>query len=853
MAFIFTKKYAPSPKNTPPKKEKKTRPKWLKPLLWTLGILFILGLLGIVGIFAYYAKDLPEPGKVNARNITESTKIFDRTGEHLLYEIHGEEKRTLISFNDMPANIKYATLALEDRDFYSHHGIKFSSIARAALKDIIKQSHAQGGSTITQQFVKNSLLTREKTYTRKIKEVILSLEMEQVFTKNEILEMYLNEIPYGSNAYGIESASQTFFNKPAKDLSLDESALLASLPNAPTFYSPFGNNVDALKRRQHMALQAMADLGYISQEEADQAKNEDTLAKIDPRIDNIQAPHFVMYVREYLENKYGQEMAETEGLKVYTTLDFEKQQIAERVVREQVEKNQKTYDAENGALVAINPKTGEILAMVGSRNFFDKEIDGQVNVALSDRQPGSSIKPLVYLAGLTKGYTPDTILFDVETNFNSLDGTDQEYKPQNYDGSFRGPVKLKEALAQSLNIPAVKMLYLAGLKDSIALAKSLGITTLNDPERYGLSLVLGGGEVKLLDHVSAYATIANNGVRNDKTSILRIEDSEGNILEKFDGSTSGTRVVEEKFISALDYILSTNEFRAPVFGENNRLAFKDRPVAAKTGTTNEFRDGWTVGYTPNLAVGVWVGNNNNRPMKPGADGSIVAAPIWRAFMDEALKNMPKEEFPEYKEEDFKTDKDILDGELRFEEDVKVCEIPGEDDKYCKANKYCPESEVKKKDFADVNTILYFVDKNDPQGDKPKDPKSDPQFKEWEKGVENYYKKNKDFLFGGYPEDECKESDFSKYKPSISLSIDTSGREVSLSASVDAPYGVDWVKFYVNGKEIYSDDSEKPKKVYTASDDENNSTLSIRAEIRDENGNMDEETKSASVSFSEPEM
>lgn len=840
MPLIFTQRFINPKKENRDTPQKSKRSIW-KFLFYSFGILILCFFILIVAVFIYYSKDLPEPGKINARNITESTKIYDRTGEHLLYEIHGEEKRTLVSFNEMPNTIKYATLVLEDRDFYTHSGIKISSILRAALTDILQTSHVQGGSTITQQFVKNSLLTREKTYTRKIKEMILSIEMEHYFEKNEILEMYLNEIPYGSNAYGIEAAAQTFFSKNAKDLTLDESALLAALPNAPSYYSPFGSHVEELKNRQELALQGMADLHYISQEEADQAKLINVLEKIDPQINNIDAPHFVMFIREYLEKKYGKFTTDLNGLKVYTTLDWEKQQIAEKIIRENVEKNKK-YDAENASLVAIEPKTGQILVMVGSRDFFDKEIDGQVNVALSDRQPGSSIKPFVYLTALTKGYTPNTILFDVETNFNSITGTDQKYTPQNYDGKFRGPIKLKEALPMSLNIPAVKTLYLAGVKDSIAMAKALGITTLNEPDKYGLSLVLGGGEVKLLDHVSAFATLANSGIRQEKTGILRIEDAHGAILERFETS-QGTRVVEEKYISALDHILSTNSYRAPIFGENNPLSFKDRPVAAKTGTTNEYRDGWTMGYTPSFSVGVWVGNNNNRPMKPGADGSIVAAPIWRAFMDEILKNTPVEEFPKYHEDDFKTDKDILNGEIHLKEDVKVCEIPGKEKKYCKANKYCPDDKVKKKDFADVHTILYYVKKDDPRGEKPIDPKNDPQFKEWEKSVENYYKKEKDYLFGSYPEDDCQEEDFSAYKPSVSLSAPDSveGRSVTLSASIKAPYGTNSIRFFVDNNEINANGSQA---TYTT---ETSKTILARVEIVDDNGNTAKAEKTITIS------
>ncbi|PJA89330.1 MAG: hypothetical protein CO138_00975, partial [Candidatus Moranbacteria bacterium CG_4_9_14_3_um_filter_33_15] len=599
-------------------------------LIFTGTILFF-----IIGIFAYFAKDLPSPGNLNNRFVAESTKIYDRTGNHILYEIHGEEKRTQISLSQIPESVKYATISLEDQNFYNHYGIEIKGIVRAALKDVINLGTAQGGSTITQQLIKRSLLTSQKTFTRKVKEVILAIELEQKFEKDEILEMYLNEIPYGSNAYGIEAAAQTFFSKSAKDLSLDESALLASLPKAPTYYSPLGSHLEDLKSRQEYALTRMSDLGYITKQQALEAKSVNVIEKINPRRENIQAPHFVMYIKEYLEEKYGGQVIEEKGLKVYTTLDWEKQQIAEKAVREGAEKNITKYKAENASLVAIDAKTGQILAMVGSKDYFDKSIDGQVNVAIRDRQPGSSFKPYVYLTAFSKGYTPETQIWDVDTNFSTEEG--KEYNPKNYDGKNSGLLQIKNALAMSLNVPAVKVLYLAGVKDSVETAKKMGITSLNYPDRYGLSLVLGGGEVKLLDHVSAYSTLATGGIYHKKTAILRIEDKEGNLLEEY-MSDLGTRVIDEKYIAMLDSILSDNSLRAPVFGENNPLKFSDRPVAAKTGTTNEWRDGWTIGYTPSLTVGVWAGNNDNTAMAEGSDGSYVAAPIWRQFMDEALKN-----------------------------------------------------------------------------------------------------------------------------------------------------------------------------------------------------------------------
>lgn len=713
----------------------------------------------VVGTFAYFAKDLPGPDKINKRFVAESTKIYDRTGETLLYDIHGEEKRTIIPFESIPEVAKFATIALEDQEFYNHHGIKFTSIARAALKNFLGREVQQGGSTITQQFIKNSVLTSERTLTRKIKEVILSIELEAKFSKDEILSMYLNEIPYGSNAYGIEAAAQTFFAKSAPELTLDEAAMLASLPKAPTRYSPYGSRREILKIRQEVALEQMAALGYITEEQAEQAKKVDVFAKLAQNREDIKAAHFVIYVREQLQEKYGEETLERGGLRVFTTLDWELQQLAERVVRDGALDNNEKWGAENAALVAIDPKTGEILAMAGSRGYFDEEIDGQVNVATRERQPGSSFKPFVYLAAFVKGYSPETQMFDVRTRFGTANT--EKYEPANYDGRFRGLVQMKDALGQSLNIPAVKTLYLVGLPDAIALAKRLGITSLRDtnPERfYGLSLVLGGGEVQLLDHVAAFATMANGGIKQEKTPIVRIEDGQGKVLEKLDVGP-GERVVPQEALTALNHILSTNSYRAPAFGDRSPLRFDDRAVAAKTGTTNEFRDGWTMGYTPDLAVGVWAGNNDNRSMRSGAAGVNVAAPIWRAFLDEALTRYEPSAFAEYDKKDYKTDKDILDGELEFEDEkIKVCKT--DDGEYCKASDACPDDREKKRIFASARSILYYVDTKDPLGDEPDEPKNDPQFKAWEDAVEKFYDGLDDkVVFEDPPEDKCDDDDF----------------------------------------------------------------------------------------------
>lgn len=841
----------PKERDTKTKNPKKSR-KWPRRLLQVFFGLSAVGFVSVIALFAWVAKDLPSPGKINKRVIAESTKIYDRSGEHLLYEVHGEEKRTIIPFEEIPKNVRAATISLEDQDFYSHYGIKLSSIARAILKDVISGDRAQGGSTITQQFVKNSLLTNEKTLIRKIKEVILSIEIEQKFSKDEILAMYLNEIPYGSNAYGIEAAAQTFFGKHAKDLSLDEAALLASLPQAPSYYSPHGSHRDALAGRRQFALGQMKKLGYISQEQMDEALHVDVFEKILPQKNIIAAPHFVMYIQEYLGEKYGQSVEEI-GLRVYTTLDWEKQIEAERIIKEKAAENETRWNAENAALVAIDPRTGQILTMVGSRDYFDKEIDGQVNVAIRDRQPGSSFKPYVYLAAFQKGYTPETLLYDVETQFDTAEG--KEYKPQNYDGKFRGPLHMKEALAQSLNIPAVKTLYLVGIKDAITLAKNLGITGLNDENRYGLSLVLGGGEITLLDHVSAYSTLATGGIKHRKTAILRIEDAKGNILEQYEPS-SGERVIDEKYVAMLDHVMSTNTYRAPVFGENSPLQSENRPMAAKTGTTNEFRDGWTMGHTPSLAVGVWAGNNDNTSMVTGADGVNVAAPIWRAFMDFSLKNTSIEEFPKYNPEEWKDEewmkKPMLNGKFDIEKDVKVCEIPGKNGKYCLANEYCRDKDIKKRDFISAHEILHYVVRDDPHGAAPDKPDRDPQYKTWEEGVKDWYKKEKkkDVINDDVPEEKCQKDDFSKYLPSISLSAPgNAGSSFSVEAKADAAYGIDFVKIFADGDEIASGSNGTLSKTYDASG-KNNSSVTVRAKVRDKNGNESETEKTVSISFTE---
>ncbi len=697
-----------------------------------LALLFaVAGAIAIFAVFIYFSKDIPDPDKIVDRSVAQSTKIYDRTGKHLLYEIHGEENRTVVKLSQISKYLIDATVATEDRDFYKHHGIDFRGIARAIWRDLLSREELQGGSTITQQLIKNSILSPEKTLTRKIKEIILAIETEQKFSKDQILEMYLNQIPYGSNAYGIEAAAQTFFGKSAKDLDISESALLAALPKATTYYSPYGAHPDKLKERYKYIIDRMLEDGYISEEEAKRAKEVDILKRVKPFSESIKAPHFVMYIKQKLVDEFGEEKVEKGGLRVYTTLDYDMQLIAEDAVKKGVEINSKKYNARNAALVAIDPKTGQILSMVGSKNYFDREEEGNFNVAIAKRQPGSSFKPFVYATAFKKGYTPNTILFDLKTNFGK-DGSGKDYRPNNYNGRFYGPVTMRKALAMSLNIPAVKTLYLAGIADSIQTAREMGITTLGDPKKYGLSLVLGTGEVRLLDMVSAYGVFANDGKRNEVVGILRVEDSDGNILKEF--KSSPKQVLDAEVARNINSILSDNRARTPTFGAHSKLTLGKRPVAAKTGTTNDYKDGWTIGYTPSLVAGVWAGNNNGEKMKHGA-GIYVAAPIWNDFMSRVLADKPFEKFTPPKP--IKSKKPILNGKYQNKIVVKIDKACG--DKL--ASELTPESQIEERTYLEVHNILYYVNKDDPQGDYPKNPQSDPQFANWEKPVLAWAQKN----------------------------------------------------------------------------------------------------------------
>lgn len=699
-------------------------------VLMIIGIIF--GSISIGGAILWFSKDLPDPDKLMERTVPLSTKIFDRTGENLLYEIHGAENRTFVPLSDIPVYATRATIAIEDKNFFTHKGVSIWGIFRGVVISKLKGTGVQGGSTITQQFIKNSVLSDERTVSRKIKEWILAWRIEKKFTKDEILQLYFNEIPYGSTAYGIDSASNLYFGKSAKDLTIAESAVLAALPKAPTYYSPYGSNKDKLIGRQQYILGLMLEQGYIDQQQYDDAMAEELNFK--RRQENITAPHFVMYIKEVLTEKYGEKIVEQGGLQVITTLDLYKQKIAEEVITEYAPINEEKYGATNEALVAIDPKTGQILAMVGSRDYFDMENDGNVNVAIRLRQPGSSLKPLVYATAFTLGYRPETILYDVNTNFG-VQGA-QEYIPHDYDNKERGPISIRSSLAGSLNIPAVKALYLTGMDRVISQAEKMGYTTLSDKNRFGLSLVLGGGEVKLLEHTSAYGVFARDGLYNPATGILEVKDSEGKIIEEY--KQQERQVMDSESVRLLNDVLTDNEARSYVFGANSSLYLGNRPVAAKTGTTNDYKDAWIMGYTPSLVTGVWTGNNNGDVMSSG--GANAAGPIWNKFMRTVLGDpktgTPIEYFAKPKEIDRSKyeNKPILIGELQGEEIVKI-------DKFSQklATEFTPAEAIEEKPFKQMRSILHYVDRNNPLGPIPENPEQDPQYRAWEEGIANWIK------------------------------------------------------------------------------------------------------------------
>ncbi len=670
------------------------------------GVIFVFA--GVVFLWIAVTPT-PDLSAFENRKISESTKIYDRTGKTVLYDLDRDSKRDSVPLSEISPQIRNATIAIEDASFYTHGGISIRGIIRSILKDILivlqlSDGYTQGGSTITQQVLKNTILTGKKTPVRKVHEMILAIKLEHRYSKDEILEFYLNETPYGGPYYGVETASVAFFGKSAKEVTTAEAAYLAALPQAPTYFSPYGNNRAALDNRKNVVLNRMLELGYITESEHASAKAEEV--KFSPqRSSSIIAPHFVFFIEQYLEEKYGTGVV-GRGFKVVTTLDTDIQHIAETTVAEYAAANLSKFNATNAALIALDPKTGQILSMVGSKDYFDPTIDGNYNASLALRQPGSAFKPFVYAAALAKGFTPQTVIFDLPTQFSTSCSPADNYNkvspcyaPSNYDDKFRGPMTFTTALAQSINVPAVKVLYLAGIQNVINLATAAGMTTLDTPSHYGLTLALGAAEVRLLDLVAGYATFANQGVYNPPVGILSVTDSSGNVLEEFTSRQS--QVLDAGVANDLSNMLSDNSARIPSYAPNNPLTFAAYDVAAKTGTTNDYKDTWTVGYTPSIALGVWAGNNDATPMVKETAGYIVA-PMWHSVMEQILPKYPQEYFGE--------------GRTMSEDAPPALfgNYSGRDG---------------------IHDILHWVSKENPLAGQPRNPANDPQYVRWEYAVQ----------------------------------------------------------------------------------------------------------------------
>lgn len=678
------------------------RRRFIKDILLVGGIFCVL-FFTVVLLWVATLKT-PSLDSFDTRLLGQSAKIYDRTGSVLLYDLSQKVRRTVVPFESISPYIKSATISIEDSDFYNHGGIKPKSIIRAILANLTSFSFSQGGSTITQQVVKNSLLTNEKFISRKIKEWILAIKLEKNATKDEILNLYLNESPYGGNLYGVEEATQAFFNKKSSEVTLAEAAYIAALPQSPSSLSPYGKNVDRLDDRKNLVLKKMLEANRITNDEYESALKERVVFA--PRsVAGIKAPHFVMYIKDYLEEKYGEKLLAEGGLKIISTIDYDLQQMAEETVKDYViNTGVKTYKATNGAVVAIDPKTGQILSMVGSRDYFDKEIQGNFNVATAHRQPGSAFKPFVYVTAFEKGFTPDTPLFDTPTEFNSSctpGGTPKQsgatcYSPENYEGGYKGLMSIRKALAESRNIPAVKLLYLVGVSDAIKTASKFGINGLLGPDQYGLSMALGGAEVSLLDMTSAYGVFGQNGVRNPVVGIMKIEKSDGSVLEEF--KSDPKTVFDSQSVRLLNDVLSDRYARAPIFGANY---FGSRDVGIKSGTTNNSRDAWVIGYTPSISIGAWMGNNDNSPMAQQASARIIG-PMWKKIMDYELNKIPDETFE---------DPDPIDQSIK---------------PYLKGVWYSNDNTI--------HSELYWIDRFNITGQAPGYGSTDPLFNNFEAGI-----------------------------------------------------------------------------------------------------------------------
>jgi 1A family penicillin-binding protein len=751
-----------------------------------------------LGLFAYYSRDLPSPDQV-VRRAGWSTKILDRNGEPL-YDVYEDQRRIPVTLDQVPETLRQATIAIEDKNFYQHSGFDLLGMLRGFTR-LFTRGKAQGGSTLTQQLVKNVLLTSERRLSRKIREFVLAVQIERKYSKDEILQMYLNEAPYGGTAWGVEAAAETYFGKSVSELNLSESALLAGLPQAPSLYSPFlGGNYQG---RTLQVLKRMREDGYVTEDQETQAQQDLENLQFAEEGTSFRAPHFVIYVRQLLEDRYGPDVVESGGLQVTTTLDWELQQEAQNIVSEEISQVEDLHIT-NGGAVVINANTGEILAMVGSKNYADPDYDGKYNVTLGLRQPGSAIKPVTYVTALKKGYTASTLLMDTATVFPG--GVNHpEYQPVNYDGKYRGPVQVRYALGSSLNIPAVKMLAQVGIRDVLKTAYDMGITTLEPTQenlsRLGLSLTLGGGEVRLLEITSAYAAFGNGGYRVDPVAILKVEDRNGKVLDSFEPQL-GRQVLTSQEAWIISDILSDNQARLLTFGPNSALNIPSRQVAVKTGTTNDKRDNWTIGWTPSNVVGVWVGNNDNSEMKQVASGVSGASPIWRRIILKVLDQTSPETFvrPTGITE---LDVDKVSGYLahddfpsRKEYFIAGTEPQGDDPvhqmaKICKGEqKLATQVDIARNNY-DQKEYFFF---------KEEDPTASPgESNRWQEGILNWLKDQSDERYHP-PTEYCSTQDDIEVEiaePGNEVQINSNQVKVRIVPKSTSP--TDWAEILIDGQ------------------------------------------------------
>jgi len=794
----------------------------------------LLLFISVFIIFPLIAIRLPSPDKI-VRREGFSTKILDRNGA-VLYDIYVDERRTPVELTDIPDYLEQATISIEDKNFYEHKGFDPLGILRG-LSRIFTRGYAQGGSTLTQQLVKNVLLTPERTVIRKLKELVITLQIESRYSKDEILQMYLNEVPYGGTAWGVEAAAETYFGKAVKDLNLVECAFLAGLPQRPSKYSPYSSTPDAYIGRTQEVLRRMREDGYIDKDQESSAR--EALDSLDflPRGASFKAPHFVQYVQGLLEERYGERVVEQGGLRVTTTLDYELQERVQDIVADEVAKAE-PLDIGNGAAVALDSQTGEILAMVGSKDFNAEDYDGQVNVTLSLRQPGSAIKPITYVTAFHKGYTPSSLIMDVPTVFPG-GINNPEYKPENYDGEYRGPIQYRYALANSINVAAVKVLALVGIKDVLQTASDLGLTSLEPTKetmsRVGLSLTLGGGEVRLLELTGAYAAFMNGGYKIEPVSILRVEDNNGKLLEEHK-TKQGKQVLSKEEAYLVADILSDNEARSLVFGTNSLLHIPGRQIAVKTGTTNDKRDNWTVGGNPQVVVGVWVGNNDNSPMRQVASGVSGASPIWRRSIIAALDGRPNVSF-EQPENIVTATVDEISGYRAHDDFPSRTELfikgtePGEDPvhvklKLCKGqNKLATPSDVAAGNYDEKE---FFVFKEE----DPTAAAGEPN--RWQEGILSWLSQQADERYHP-PTEYCDGVNAAPLNVEFRSPRDRDSNlsnDLTIQFTVDSVYGIELAELYIDDNKIRSFTSLPYEHDITLSDGPHD----LRAVAHDREGN-----------------